>query len=1516
MAGSIIKIKRSVANGAPGSLEYGELAYSGKSDTHKLFIGMYGEGPQSNTVLVTPIGGKFYTNLLDVTAGTLTASKAVVVDSDSKIDEFKINNLYLHDSIVTTSTSSGNLQLNAGGSGVIQFYDSTNSYTFPRARGDAGTVLTLGAGGVATWQKAAVKLDVNSDLNSGSLSLLDESLTINGFSGITTNFNDSTNTLQIYGIHASASQVGVASFEANDFDIDSTAHVSIKKERIQDMIGEMFIAGATYSANHNIIATYSDDDNQIRFEVKTASTTQAGVARFDSNYFEFGTLTNLDKVSLKDNILQTITVPNGTITISSNTLAFANGTGIEISGTGSNTLTIATVKATDTVFGVAKFSESYFDMSIDGVVKIKSATKGANKAAASIGLASFNSTNFDIDTGYVTAQPITLGSSTLSLGTTTSSITGLNSLAAAHFTFITNEIKGTETDEDLKITPLGTGKVKISDTWYLPRVDGSIDQVLTANGDGTTSWTSPKSDVIIYGDATDETLTIGVGNLKFIGGDGLDTSVATNGDNVEVTVKGTLATTSDYGVAKYFADEFDLSTAGTVKLKANGISNEKLANKTIGIGATSIQLGGSATVFTGITSTEISNIKIGGSSGDLPNTIASTDENGDIFLSPDKTNSLTPGRVWISNAYKLPAVDGGDGQVLITDGSGNVSWDDPVVTLNLDSDNGSGSLNLKDGEPLILAGGQSIQTAFNNTTNTFTISAVKADNSGTVGVASYTSSQFDVSGQGVVSLADGGVTNIKLANKSITIGSTSVDLGTSITTLVGITGITTGNLAIGTSGNANSIRAVDSGTNGDITLSPKGAGVITLYGASAYSYSLPATRGTINQVLTTNGAGVTSWETPVTTIKLADEHTHEDTVNLKDEILVFKDGVGTIVTVGNNEITIDGIIANGGTDDDDTIVGVASYSIDQFSVSSGGKVTLKDEAIQDIVNGMLSGTGAIQTNITVGYDDPNGKLTFVVADASDLVKGAASFASGDFVTNNGAVSLAGTVLKGITGNSGTVTPNSNVVAIEGSGSISTTGTDDTLTISVATATAATLGVASFPTANFSLSNGEVSIKKATYASAGIAKFASSQFSVDNTASNGTPDAVTGTGAITIRPIKLGDQELVPGNSVTVDTIKDLVELDVGDLKISSNEIEAIGGTNTNLSLKAKGTGTVNVNGFALTGLPLDQSSDPTSAVSKAYADGLRSGLTIKDPVRVATAPDGSTPNANGVSSAGVVTLSYTGSAAPVIDGVELNSGDRVLIKNQEQAGDEDATTSVENGIWVWTLTGGTSAWARADDANSAGEMISGMFTFVQEGDKWSDCGWVLGTDAGAGATVWTSGSHGSYTAWKFVQFSAAGVITVDPNGGILKEGQKLRINKGVGLDLSGNVLSLASTVAGNGLTFSSGIISVNTDNTTLEISGNTIKIKSTYQGQSSITTVGDIASGTWKATAVGAGYGGTGLSSVNKGDLLIGNSSNGWSAKAMNGASNVGKVLQVVNTGTSGSPVYEVDYADIDGGEY
>lgn len=60
----------------------------------------------------------------------------------------------------------------------------------------------------------------------------------------------------------------------------------------------------------------------------------------------------------------------------------------------------------------------------------------------------------------------------------------------------------------------------------------------------------------------------------------------------------------------------------------------------------------------------------------------------------------------------------------------------------------------------------------------------------------------------------------------------------------------------------------------------------------------------------------------------------------------------------------------------------------------------------------------------------------------------------------------------------------------------------------------------------------------------------------------------------------------------------------------------------------------------------------------------------------------------------------------------------------------------------------------------------------------------------------------------------------------------------------------------------------------ISVSGTTFDIASTYAGQSSINTVGTIATGVWNGTAIGSTYGGTGLTSYAKGDVLIATGTN------------------------------------------
>ena len=96
-AGTIITTRYSLDKGAPNTnvLHVGEQAYSFKSDTstggQRLYIGQL----VGSDVIPVVIGGRYFTDMMDHTLGTLTASSAILVDSNSWVDYIKTGSLQL-----------------------------------------------------------------------------------------------------------------------------------------------------------------------------------------------------------------------------------------------------------------------------------------------------------------------------------------------------------------------------------------------------------------------------------------------------------------------------------------------------------------------------------------------------------------------------------------------------------------------------------------------------------------------------------------------------------------------------------------------------------------------------------------------------------------------------------------------------------------------------------------------------------------------------------------------------------------------------------------------------------------------------------------------------------------------------------------------------------------------------------------------------------------------------------------------------------------------------------------------------------------------------------------------------------------------------------------------------------------------------------------------------------------------------------------------------------------------------
>ena len=121
MASNIL-IKRSTGATAPGTITYGELAVTiGGNGTQanaddRLFVGDY-----NGAALI--VGGKYFTDMLDHVAGTLTGSSAVIVDSNSKVDNWNVDDINLNGNTITTGTADTDIVLAANGTGKIVIQD-------------------------------------------------------------------------------------------------------------------------------------------------------------------------------------------------------------------------------------------------------------------------------------------------------------------------------------------------------------------------------------------------------------------------------------------------------------------------------------------------------------------------------------------------------------------------------------------------------------------------------------------------------------------------------------------------------------------------------------------------------------------------------------------------------------------------------------------------------------------------------------------------------------------------------------------------------------------------------------------------------------------------------------------------------------------------------------------------------------------------------------------------------------------------------------------------------------------------------------------------------------------------------------------------------------------------------------------------------------------------------------------------------------------------------------------------
>lgn len=580
---TIIRIKRSSTAGNPATLAAGEMAYSSlaggvNNGGDRLYIGT-GTETNGDAANHEVIGGKYFTSMMDHAPGTLTASSAILVDSSSKINMLKVDNIQLDSS--TIDTLDGNA-LKMGQQVNMESNKIINLGT-PSAGTDAATkayVDGITGGGSITLQGAGDTGTINVSLADSALSVLGGtglSSTATG-TAITVNLDNTAVTAGSYG---SATSVPVLTVDAQGrITAASTASVSSTLNVKSGQAGgdssdiSLIDSALTFGTGTGIDVFVSGAT--VTYSAELATTSNIGAASFNGNDFNVVA----GAVSLSGNIggasipLQFLVDGGDSAVASGGAITINGGEGIDVVAPTANSIRVDAEDASTTNKGVASFATA----------------------------------NFTVSSGAVSAKDITLGSTTLSLGGSTTTLAGLTQIDVDNVRILDNTVGSTsgtlfidpaplDSDAgtvivrgDLQVqgttTTINSTEVNIGDK-NLNLAD-SADNAGEADGAGLTIGSSSYSGTkpaFVYDGATDrwdpnKPLDIphasldsavflnGVGlgeriedhlaNSFLQAGEGIDLNYV-DGSN-QLTVAAELATASNPGVASFSSDNFTVTT--------------------------------------------------------------------------------------------------------------------------------------------------------------------------------------------------------------------------------------------------------------------------------------------------------------------------------------------------------------------------------------------------------------------------------------------------------------------------------------------------------------------------------------------------------------------------------------------------------------------------------------------------------------------------------------------------------------------------------------------------------------------------------------------------------------------------------------------------------------------------------------------------------------------------------------------------------------------------------------------
>lgn len=436
-----------------------------------------------------------------------------------------------------------------------------------------------------------------------------------------------------------------------------------------------------------------------------------------------------------------------------------------------------------------------------------------------------------------------------------------------------------------------------------------------------------------------------------------------------------------------------------------------------------------------------------------------------------------PNTLAASYTLTLPTATGTAGQFLKTDGSGNLAFETVFSNFTIVGDSGSDTFNTN--ETLDFEGNSQVVTAVTNNKVSFSIAA------GSIGTTQLT---------------DANVTNAKLANTSVSLGAQTLTLGAAATTdLSGITSLVVDDLTI------NGQTVSTTSANKDINLTPHGTGTVVVPAGykdrAGFTTNSLATKEYVDA--TSQGLDVKNSVVVATTANLVATYDNGNS------------GVGATLTFGSAVTTLDGVALTDGdrilVKDQSTAsqngiyvrtsstVFTRAVDADTASEITGGAFVFVEQGTANADNGYVfthEGTPTLgSTSLTVSQFSGAGQITAgaaltktgnqldVSVDNSSIeITGDALNVKALGVTN---AMLAGSITRSKLANPfirlsdesstlGQVFLEDTLEFLAGEG-VNTSISQNRITISGELATDTNIGVANFPTANFTVTSGSVAV---------------------------------------------------------------------------------------------------------------------------------------------------------------------------------------------------------------------------------------------------------------------------------------------------------------------------------------------------------------------------------------------------------------------------------------------------------